>query len=198
MKSRRRQLVIHPKFQYRLSGLLVVIILLYSVLYGSWTVVYINESADFAAKYYRAKQLDARAELVEKDRQYQTTFLILTMALVALVSSALGILLSHRIAGPIYHLCKALNQISAGDFSYKLYLRKHDFFSEVADTYNTMRATLQKNFGDRTEFIEGDLKHAIDSLKKAQALLIEGKDKTLITERLDAAVVALSKSLKAK
>ena len=198
MKNRRKQIVIHPRFQYKLSGLLVAVILLYSVLYGSWTVIYINESATYAAKYYRAQNLEARAQLAEKDRDLQRAFLILTMTGVVIVSSILGIFLSHRIAGPIYHLCKAMNQVAKGDFSYRIHLRKHDFFAEVADSYNAMRAALNKNFGDRSELLESDLRNAAESLKKAQTLLLEKQDQALVTERIDAAVVAINKVLKAR
>ena len=45
----------------------------------------------------------------------------------------MGILVSHRVAGPIYRMIKFLDDVTAGDYSQKLVLRKHDELKDMAD-----------------------------------------------------------------
>lgn len=53
---------------------------------------------------------------------------------------------SHRIVGPIYHLQKHLEKMIEGDYSKKLFFRKHDEFKYLADTINKLQDTLvEKN-----------------------------------------------------
>ena len=46
--------------------------------------------------------------------------------------------LSHRFAGPIYNLRRALRQIAQGEKPRKLKFRKRDFWHELADDYNAL------------------------------------------------------------
>jgi methyl-accepting chemotaxis protein len=46
--------------------------------------------------------------------------------------------LSHRFAGPMYRLQKALQDLAAGDEPSPIRLRKGDFWKDVADDFNAM------------------------------------------------------------
>lgn len=46
--------------------------------------------------------------------------------------------LSHRFAGPVYALRKALREIAQGEKPRRLKFRKHDFWHELADDYNAL------------------------------------------------------------
>lgn len=47
-----------------------------------------------------------------------------------------GLLLSHRVAGPLYRLRKHFNSVAHGETFSDVRFRKGDFFQEVADAYN--------------------------------------------------------------
>lgn len=50
-----------------------------------------------------------------------------------------GIFLSHRIAGPVYHMQRVISLLGKGDLSQGIRLRKKDAFSPMADKINDLR-----------------------------------------------------------
>jgi methyl-accepting chemotaxis protein len=65
------------------------------------------------------------------------TFLVV-MVLVGTATILVTLFVSHQIAGPLYRLKKAMEQLSEGDFKVEIKLRKADQLKELADTFNTM------------------------------------------------------------
>ena len=61
-------------------------------------------------------------------------------ALLAMISA----LLSHRIAGPIYHFEKVCREIKNGDKQARVKLRKGDAMSDLAEEFNSMLDTITK------------------------------------------------------
>lgn len=53
---------------------------------------------------------------------------------------------SHRIVGPINRIKRCLADISAGDFSQRIYLRKGDALEDLAKSINAMAEELQRRF----------------------------------------------------
>jgi nitrogen fixation/metabolism regulation signal transduction histidine kinase len=54
-----------------------------------------------------------------------------------------SIKLSHRFAGPIYSLRRAIRDIADGKPARKLKFRRHDFWHDLADDYNAMLKRLE-------------------------------------------------------
>lgn len=74
-----------------------------------------------------------------KDIQGQVLFLLALLQLaVLLITFLISIFLSHRIAGPIYRIKKAMEEISKGNFDQRVTLRKNDHFMELQDSFNEM------------------------------------------------------------
>ncbi len=61
-------------------------------------------------------------------------------ALLAIVSA----LLSHRIAGPVYHFEKVCKEIKKGNKTIRVNLRKGDAFNDLAEEFNSMLDTIIK------------------------------------------------------
>lgn len=55
-----------------------------------------------------------------------------------------GIVLSHRVAGPLYRLNVHMKEIAEGKTQGKVKFRNKDFFLELADSFNEQLAYLQK------------------------------------------------------
>ena len=51
--------------------------------------------------------------------------------------------LSHRFAGPVYSLRRAIREVAQGMPPRKLKFRRHDFWHELADDYNAMLRRLK-------------------------------------------------------
>jgi len=55
-----------------------------------------------------------------------------------------SMILSHKIAGPIYRFRKSMAIISQGDFSHRISLRKHDEMQDLAQLFNQVVAKFER------------------------------------------------------
>lgn len=62
---------------------------------------------------------------------------------------AYTIVVSHRIAGPVYRINEVLRKMIRGEFPARVTFRKGDYFQETADLLETLSKTLSE--GDRPE-----------------------------------------------
>jgi len=62
--------------------------------------------------------------------------LLVGLPVIAVALLLWGLLISHRIAGPIYRLEKELDKISKGDFSLRIKFRKKDELASIAEGIN--------------------------------------------------------------
>jgi len=65
------------------------------------------------------------------------TVVIITI-MVSLATAVVTLLVSHKIAGPMYRFKKVLENLEKGDFSSGFNIRQHDQLQDVADTFNSM------------------------------------------------------------
>ena len=65
-----------------------------------------------------------------------------------------SIKLSHRFAGPIYSLRRAIRDIAQGKPARKLKFRRHDFWHEIAEDYNAMLLRLELLDDDADQPVE--------------------------------------------
>lgn len=71
--------------------------------------------------------------------------LVLLFSLAALLATALfGLVVSHRTAGPLYHMKRVFKAVRRGDSNMRVRLRALDDFRDVADEANAMIDTLQR------------------------------------------------------
>jgi len=70
----------------------------------------------------------------------------------------IGILLSHRIAGPIYRISKYIDSLKTGDYSEDIRLRKKDELKDLAvkmtELCHVLRENKEKINSARQEIIE--------------------------------------------
>jgi methyl-accepting chemotaxis protein len=85
---------------------------------------------------------DAKDVLYAELRQVLMILTVVAFLFLGLVS-ILGLILSHRTAGPMYHFRRIFNSIEAGDHAARVRLRPNDDFKEVAHAFNAMMDKLQ-------------------------------------------------------
>lgn len=125
-KIRRKRYVIAARFQIRY--ILYILLFLYvgaviagyTVYYSTWTTL----GEKLAGVYPRGR-------LIYIFRQSNLTLLI-RLIMVSPLFVVIGVILSHRIAGPIYRIGKYVESLMAGDYSHGLTLRKKDEFKVLA------------------------------------------------------------------
>jgi methyl-accepting chemotaxis protein len=141
MKSRRRQFLV-DRFQYRLLGfnLLyfvgIVVVLLVSILAPIIYVLNSSSSTPQEMEHASAVFLELHARLLPA----------LTLAL--LVASVHSILVSHRIAGPLYRFRKVFGVVAQGDLTARAGVRKKDYLGRDAESINGMIVALDNRVSE--------------------------------------------------
>lgn len=98
------------------------------------------------------------------------TFLVLhstvwpTTAAVILIFAILSIFLTHKIAGPVYRLKHALNELLSGNLDSRIYLRKWDDLQELATQVNLLSDELH-NFVNTLKKDHEQLSSSVDQLE---------------------------------
>ena len=131
---RRRHYFIDKKFQtgFTIDFLLIIVIATISVM-----LLFLFYSHDTVTVGYTGSEVI----LLPTIDFFLSTLLLSTFAVI-IVSGVVGIivliLISHRIAGPIFRFDMILNELRKGDLTRRFRLRKKDQFSELADRINTL------------------------------------------------------------
>jgi len=131
----RRQWVIHPVFQGKV------------VAFGLSIAGFSLVITAFALKYFFWRSLQVLQEagvpfnhpiynfMLEQERWIKVLYLGVAM-LSCGFAVVMGLVLSHRVAGPIYRLRKHLLEAAAGRAPSQVRFRDEDYFQELADAYN--------------------------------------------------------------
>jgi len=68
------------------------------------------------------------------------------MILVGTATIFVTLFVSHKIAGPLYRLKKAMQELAEGNLSAQMKLRKLDQLQDIADAFNEMTRKLKEKF----------------------------------------------------
>jgi len=140
---RRRNYFIKKKFQMNFLSGFVLLLILESLLIAG---LLINASHDTLTTGY----LDSILRVETTHDFFLKSFtLIVSIVIVGsgLTGMAVFILLSHRIAGPLYRFEKTLSQIKDGDLTTRINLRKSDELTELKESLNALIGSLDKDMG---------------------------------------------------
>ena len=129
--NRRRRYFIKSGLQTRYLRLILTAIILPAVLFG-------------ACLYYLIFYLMAEQLGIPESIAYNITpvlgkinlILLFGLPVIAVAVLFWGLLISHRIAGPVYRLEKELDKIAKGDFSLRIKFRRKDELASVAAGIN--------------------------------------------------------------
>jgi methyl-accepting chemotaxis protein len=140
MKLQRRQYISHKKFQFRLVGTLMILVLIATLV---TTVInhyfLLSSMVDFTMDYGRGPT--GMELLVASVRP-----LTIILPVVFVVLAVMVVFISHRIAGPLYRLKQYMEKIENGDYSVTLKFRQNDAIHDVADSFNRMVAGIRHKF----------------------------------------------------
>jgi methyl-accepting chemotaxis protein len=96
---------------------------------------------------------------------------LITLALITLATIVVTLLISHKIAGPLFRFQKELTQIGEGNLTQVISLRKKDQITSIADNLNQMRTNLHEKILTIKEEVENIIESA--STKDVPPDLIE-------------------------
>jgi methyl-accepting chemotaxis protein len=79
---------------------------------------------------------------------------LIAFVLITLLTIVITLLVSHKLAGPLFRFQKELKEIASGDLSNVVKMRKDDQVKVIADSLNQMRVNLQIKILDIKEEVE--------------------------------------------
>lgn len=126
-KPQRRTYIVDKQFQYRFA-------LTWMVMTGIYLLII------FGSFVYTTYVVTGQVYAPELQQQL-VTFLKYTGVSISFVSVFFilyFLMLSHRIAGPAYHLRQSIERIADGDIQFSVHLREKDYLKNVADSLNDL------------------------------------------------------------
>ena len=153
--GRRRTLLINPTFQLRALFLPTVI----SV--GTVTALLLT--------LYRV--LNADAEVMGGQTPWVSRWLWHSLSLSIIYAALLffiGLMETHRAAGAIFKLHRFIIRVAAGDRKSRVYLRRRDHFHDMADDFNRMMNSLEREVHEDLEAVNRALQ-AIGQIRPSGA-----------------------------
>ena len=129
---RRKRYIVKKGLQFRYIGVMFALVVLVSIVTG-YTVF----ATGWTLLGERLANVYPQGRLVEVFHETNLA-LIKNLLFISPLIFALGLLFSHKIAGPVYRIEKTIHEIVRGNLGSRIRLRKGDELRDLADTINTM------------------------------------------------------------
>lgn len=146
-KYRRRNYLINPAFQLRFMAYVAMIVL------GSLTVLYASNYLYFDELVQQGNELyldddHPYFEFIREQRALLLKTYLAVSAVVFVIVMILMLLLSHKIAGPLYQIGKVMTEPGRFEADGRLvHLRRGDFFQEMEGFTNDLILGYRKEVG---------------------------------------------------
>lgn len=145
-QKKRFKYIINPKFQLKFVVFMnIVAMLVISIFYSSNMYFFHGLKTQAIAQGVSSDHVFFRyldLQIKTLNGIFAATSFIVIGAL-----TVIGIMFSHRIAGPLYRLTKHLEEIASGVPPKDIRFRKGDFFLEIPEVYNRHLAVLLDSAG---------------------------------------------------
>jgi methyl-accepting chemotaxis protein len=95
----------------------------------------------------------------------QTTAIV--VIIVGFATVLVTLLVSHKIAGPLFRIKKVMGELGAGDFSHEFHIRQLDQLQDLADTFNDSI----KKMKEKIQALKNDsekLKHELNNISESE------------------------------
>ena len=141
--NRRKTYLINPRFQWRFIGFMAAVSLLgIAVLFIS-NVLFFREMEQAALSVGLTRD-NPYFDFLEEQKSSLYTLYFGVSGVAFVLMMGLGILYSHRIAGPLHNLRNKMQRIAEGEEPSTVGFRRNDQFRELAESFNAMIAKIAK------------------------------------------------------
>jgi methyl-accepting chemotaxis protein len=164
MAYKRSILLINRPFQLRFTFYVCSWIIALSLIYP-W-IIY-NQLEQFL-RYVALDPLGPQLSKLQSIRSEMLGLIVTLQVVFMLTISVVSVILSHRIAGPLYKLSQFFSKVTQGSIAERLTFRKADHFQELASDYNEMMDALEERIAQACQSIESG--NPDEALKKLKAL----------------------------
>jgi signal transduction histidine kinase len=169
---RRTKLFIARRFQIRYITLILIFMFTTAIVTGY--MVYVTTWIMFGEKLAAVYPQGLLLDIVKKVNMVLLMRLIFLSPLVILI----GLVLSNRIAGPIYRIQRFLRRVSTGYYGERLKLREKDELQDMARAANHLVSKLHSEQERRRKKMD-DMRGQVDELEAAVITDEQNKEKLL-------------------
>lgn len=164
---RRRVYLIDKRLQLRFTGLVVALVVVYSLFLGGAT--YMNYKISCIVFDNTSLYDPAVEKSIEAGGRKMMATTIAFLVVNGIVVGFVFVLLTHKVAGPLYRIRRHIAEIQGGRLPQRMVLRKGDELGHVANSVNDMTDALRgaaeqdvKDLGGVAIVLQG----AMDELKR--------------------------------
>ena len=160
----RRKYFINRKFQIEFSLRFLLIIAAASI--AVMLLFFYNSRGTMSVGY-----TGSEVKLLQTGAYFLPSLIVSTAVIVVfscLTGAIALILLSHRLAGPLFRFQATLDELSAGNLTRRFNLRDKDQFKELADRINALSAVMDGKIGD-IKSRTAEISHIIADLRSVSA-----------------------------
>jgi methyl-accepting chemotaxis protein len=147
---RRTQILINKRFQIRFAlyvcGWIAAICFIYPLI--------TQNLFDYFIRYAANDPMGPELVGLIKTKRDILNLIILTEVAFLLMTFLVCIYMSHRIAGPLYKLGRALRSVGDGSWRGPLGFRNKDWFNELADDFNRMQNGVHSRNQKETDIVK--------------------------------------------
>ncbi len=165
---RRRQYFIQKGYQFKFILKFCLIVLAGSIL--STAFLFFVAQGTLTSSFERGRLVIQNTATAILPAVIMTN--VITLIVVSFATVVVVLFISHKIAGPMFRFEKDLKDIGEGDVTIKVRLRKKDQFTNLANSLNTMTASLNEKIVSTQAEMEQLIELA--SKEKAPQKLVEG------------------------
>lgn len=138
--AKRSIFIINRPFQIKYSLFFMLGGVLIAVLFCAHIFYFLNEYLQVVIPDY-ADRPEVYAFIMSEKRKI-ILYLAVLVSLLGCFLFFMGIVLTHKIAGPIMVIKRRMADVERGDFGAQVKLRKGDEFKDLADSFNKMLNSL--------------------------------------------------------
>jgi methyl-accepting chemotaxis protein len=165
---KRTTYVVDKKFQFRFVAIFLVVIIVSLVIFSAGVVAFYwvrymtgdNVFSEFITISKQVPELDAAGNTIKDSSgnivMTTKTFppgnrlevvvppILVNNLIIMIIISIIGVLYSHRIAGPVYRMEKEIGRVLDGEKGVRVTLRKKDKLKNLAEKLNALIEKLEK------------------------------------------------------
>lgn len=179
-RYKRRQYIVDPAFQYRLiRRFSVLALLMIAMSIGFLVLVYVLHGdiqfqlaqPDPFAQAGQGEPLVVRKTLLG----LLWPILAICLGIALAITFLFGVLISHRMAGPVFRIRRVLGEMRAGDLRGDIRLRKKDDFKNLAESINEVKRSWRESVSDlhriRADLESEDAEQRAECLRRMEQAL---------------------------
>jgi len=149
-KIKRRQYFVQKNFQFKFILKFCIVLLIGIII--SIGLLYLFSMNTLTSSFEQSKLIIKNTASAILPSVFLSH--LIALVLITLLAIVVTLLISHKLAGPLFRFQKELKEIGEGNLTQVIKLRKNDQITAMADSLNQMRTDLQNKILGIKEEVE--------------------------------------------